>query len=88
MSYMSYRPLSQPVTILVVLLLVGGIVFVNWWARRHPPSYEVQIKDCSTRYAAAHTHTDTLRVDYHLVPRLSGRAGYSNCGVYRATGHF
>ena len=92
MSYMSYRPLSQPMTILGVLFLVGGIVFLNWWARRKPQSdSEAQISYCRTRYAAARSHADTLKVDYHLVPLLGGRTnrrGYSNCGVYRTTGHF
>jgi hypothetical protein len=78
------------VAIFGLLLLVGGIVFLDWWAGRTPPWYdEIQAKDCRTRYAAAHTHADTLRVDFHLEPRFDRRFNAPMyCGTYRDTGHF
>jgi hypothetical protein len=87
------RPQSNAVAILELVALVGLILVLRHFAARGRPGYDdVQIEDCRSRYALAHSRADTLKVDYRLVPRSGGIAGHgsapSYCGVYRATGHF
>lgn len=72
---------------------VGLFVLAKWLMGHGQSSMEeVQIEDCRMRYAATHSHADTLRVDYHMFPGTSGvgRGGhgyaFNNCGGYRSVG--
>ena len=78
--------------VLGILLLVGFLAFAFWYPNRGRSSMEeVQIEDCRSRYAAAHSHADTLRVDYHMFPGTTGVGrgrgfAFNNCGEFRSEG--
>ena len=80
--------------ILGVIALLAIAISLKWLVARGRPSMEAsQIQECRTMYAAARSHTDTLRVDNHLFPGTNpggrgsnGGPAFNKCGFYRAKG--
>jgi hypothetical protein len=67
----------------LLAIVVGGIIF--GWLVARPPDRQAQIELCRTKYAAARTHGDTIRVDAFSLG--GGRfQPHTFCSDYRFTG--